>query len=153
MDAKVLQDWTTVRGASTVVTITQNESDWLDVSQYQDVTFFLLVREVASGGAVAPLLKYQTAPLKDERLFTAMASIPLLAASLAAPNVTAVLTSTFTTNTAVGLGAWLRWQIVPNGPSSTWDVTFRIVVALNRVMTFPPLSDADAHILELGGDV
>lgn len=149
METKILQDWTTIRGDSTVTSITQSASDWLDVSQYQDVTFFLLVREATGGGGFAPSVRYQTAPLKDERLFTTMTS----GTGGAGVTVTSVLTSTFVTNTAVALGAWLRWQVVPTGATSTWDITFRVVVALNRIMTFAPLSDAGVHILELGGNI
>jgi hypothetical protein len=37
MYALCLQDWTTLRGASTVATLTQPEPDWLDLTAYQDV--------------------------------------------------------------------------------------------------------------------
>jgi hypothetical protein len=42
MDSFILQDRTTVRG-STGVTITQGEHEWLDLSPYEDVVFWLLV--------------------------------------------------------------------------------------------------------------
>jgi hypothetical protein len=48
MDAFVLEDWVTVRGA-TSVTITQGESSWLELGPYEDVVFWLLVSEVSGG--------------------------------------------------------------------------------------------------------
>jgi hypothetical protein len=43
MHAFILQDWTTIRGG--VTTVTQSEPDWLDLTPYQDIVFWIDVRE------------------------------------------------------------------------------------------------------------
>ncbi len=54
MHALVLQDWTTIRGSSTN-TVTQGADQWLDMTAFQDVQFWLDVREVTLGGATESL--------------------------------------------------------------------------------------------------
>src|SRR5215469_918398 len=71
MYSVVLQDWVTIRGGSTVTSITQGENGWVGTAAYEDIVFWLDVREVtASAGTIT--MNYQTAPLKDESLFTNM---------------------------------------------------------------------------------
>jgi hypothetical protein len=62
MHTFILQDWTTIRGSVTGATVIQQETEWLDLGPYQDVVFWVDVRE-ASGN---PVLTLQTAPFKDE---------------------------------------------------------------------------------------
>ena len=45
MHSYILQDWITIRGAAGVTTVTQSESGWLDLSPYQDLTFWIDTRE------------------------------------------------------------------------------------------------------------
>jgi hypothetical protein len=139
MKSMVLQDWLTIRGNSTVTSVTQTESQWIDVSQYQDATFWLIFRELNLGGGMVPslTLNFQTAPEKDERLFASMSSLSLASLSVSAVTTVAVISSRFLTNTSIALGAWLRWNLTSSGASGTWDVTFRLDVALNGAMVFP----------------
>src|SRR5579883_1858565 len=48
MRSYLLQDWTTIRGASTLSTVTQQETDWLDLAPFQDVAFWIDVKEVTN---------------------------------------------------------------------------------------------------------
>lgn len=148
---RVLQDWTTIRGASSIAGINQGESEWLDTSQYQDVTFWLLLRDVTLGGGTALNLIYQTAPIKDDRLFVSLGSVSLASASLSVPTTTAIITTRFTSNTTVGLAAWLRWRLVPTGATSSWDATFRVIAAFNQTMSFPPRTDEQLRLGNPGG--
>ena len=122
MDAFVLQDWVTVRGAAST-TVTQSEHEWLDLAPYEDVVFWLQVSNVTS----TPTLLYQTSPNKDESFFAAQTSgmtgtgIALTAAS------TAVVTPVLAWNATYPLARWVRWQLIP--PSAAFDVTMRILVA------------------------
>jgi hypothetical protein len=111
----VLQDWTTIRGA--VATVTQTEVGWLDLTPFQDVVFWVDVRESTN----TPSLWLQTAPSKDEALFTAIVA--------AQPMATAVsVLSALMASATVPLGRFVRWQIAGTG---TWDATFRIYVTAN----------------------
>jgi len=125
MRSFILQDWNTIRGA--VTTITQQETDWVDLGPFQDVTFWTDVREVT--GTVTLLL--QTAPSLDDSLFTAMITGTTLAAAGAA-----IVQAVFMVSAAVPVARYVRWQLagVP-----TWDATLRILGAANA----PGLSPND----------
>lgn len=127
MHSFILQNWTTIRaGGSGTVVITQQETDWLDLAPYQDVVFWIDVKEVT--GSPTPTLYLQTSPTRDDTFFQTMVTqgtstgIPLAAA--AAPTVV----SAFMLTAAVPLARLLRWQISGSAP---WDATFRIAVAAN----------------------
>lgn len=120
-----LTPWTTIRGASGT-TITQGESQWLDLFGFEDIVTWLQCNEVTTGGAANVTLAYQTAPTKDELLFTPAASVSLAAAT--GPVITKVIMST-TANAP--LARWLRWQLSASGSTSTFDATFRIWIAAN----------------------
>lgn len=119
-----LQDFVTIRGATSVTSITQSEAQWLDLQAFQDLVFWLDVKELTSGGATTFTVAYQTAPTKDDSLFVNMASVTI-AAGVA---VTSVLKDTATNP----LARYVRWQLAVTGsPTSAWDATFRIWVAGN----------------------
>lgn len=127
----VLQDWITIRGAQTITSVIQSEQDWLGFSAYQDIVFWLDVRELTLGGYGSLSMNYETAPTKDDVLFTNMVSAVSMSAG-ATPTVTKVLLSQ---NPTVPLARWVRWRISASGgsPSGAWDVTFRILCAANAV--------------------
>jgi hypothetical protein len=121
MHAFILQEWTTIRGAANT-NVTQSEDQWLDLSPYQDVFFYLDCREFT--GAIAPALSYQTSPTKDEALFQTM-----IGPNNFVVGVAAVTKSILSTNPAVPLARYARWFIT--GPANAWDATFRVLVAAN----------------------
>jgi len=69
MHAFILQDWNTIRGASTIATVIQSEDNWLDLTPYQDVMFWVDCRAF-TGTTVQ--IQFQTSPTKDDSLFTAL---------------------------------------------------------------------------------
>jgi|HubBroStandDraft_1064217.scaffolds.fasta_scaffold03873_7 hypothetical protein len=124
MHAYILQDWTTIRGASTVLTLTQEEEGWLDLSPYQDVIFWIS----ATSSTNTPTITFQTSPSKDDALFMALApgyTIPTTGVPGGGPMVVAALMST----ALVPIARWLRWQLTAT--SGTWDATFRVLIAAN----------------------
>jgi hypothetical protein len=121
MDAFVLQDWVTIRGAANT-TVTQGENEWLDLSPYEDVVFWLQVSEVTG----VPTLLYQTSPNKDESFFAAQtAGMTGTGVALAASS-TSVVTPVFAWNALFPLARYVRWQVIP--ASTAFDVTMRILV-------------------------
>jgi hypothetical protein len=121
-----LQDWTTVRGSSAVLSFVSGENDWLDLGGFQDVVAWLEVKEFTpTSGTVLEIL-YDTSPTKDELLFANMLSPFAVAIGL---TVTPLLKDT----ASVPLARWLRWHIVQSGPAAAWDITFRVLVAANRI--------------------
>ena len=133
MHGFVLQDWITIRGASSIGTITQSESEWLSLDGYQDLVAWIDIRELtAPSNSTTISFNLQTAPLKDEYLFVNMEPTVLQAtAALTTPSIRTVILAISTT-WKVPLGKFVRWQLVPNVlPNSVWDATFRILLCAN----------------------
>jgi hypothetical protein len=120
MHTFILEDWLSIGGPGSD-TMTQEEAHWLDLEPFQDVVFFVECREPATAG---PTLTLQTAPAKDESLFTAIAASVTLNASAAPQLVNAVMTSA-----TVPLARYVRWQVA--GPAGGWNATFRVLVVAN----------------------
>ncbi len=127
MRAFVLQDWVTIRGASTVTSVIQNEANYAQLDAYQDVVFWLQTPEVTTGlGTVT--MNYETAPIKDESLFTAMSNSSLaLTSGSMAPSIQPVRLGD-----AKPIAKWVRWHLTASGTSVAWDVTFRLLLVANQ---------------------
>jgi hypothetical protein len=126
----VLQDWVSLKGSGTTNIVVQGADQWLDMTPYQDIQFWLDVRQLTLTGGTTPALNmsFETAPAKDDALFTSMvAQFAMVAGS--GPSVYQALL----TNAAVPIARWLRWRLIPVGspPPSAFDVTFRIVLSAN----------------------
>lgn len=130
----VLADWTTVSGTSTTTTVTQSEDDYLDLSAFQDFQAWVEVDSIVAGGAPAPTLLLETAPLKEDVLFIALAtgwrqaSVALAPGVLSTKNVLNAATAK-----QIPLARWLRWRVDMSSAASTWSVTFRVHVAAHSV--------------------
>jgi hypothetical protein len=123
MYSYILQDWVTLRGSSTVTVLGQGESEWLDLTGGEDIVIWLDVKEVSPTSGVVTF-SYQTAPTKDADLFQGMVT----SQSITVPGITA--TVVLKDSAAVPLAKWLRWQVQVTS-ASAWDVTFRILCAVN----------------------
>jgi hypothetical protein len=122
MHTFVLCDWNTVRGSNN--TVTQSESEWLDLTQYEDLTFWIDVKEV-TGAAVT--LNIQTSPTKDESLFTNISSNATLAAGIINPsNATG---KCLMSSASIPVARYVRWQLT--SANEPFDATFRIFVSAN----------------------
>jgi len=126
MDTHLLQDWITIRGTSSVTTVTQLETDYLDASPYQDVMVYVHVQEFSGS---APTINVDTAPLKDESLFSPMFSQNVSVAG----NGLLVWKVTLSSRPSVPVARWVRWRATATS-GSAWDMTFRIIVAGNSLM-------------------
>jgi hypothetical protein len=139
MHCFLFQDWLTLRGSSTAApaSVTQSEPAWLDLSPYQNVVAWLDVREVTPpSGAASLYIDFQTAPAKDESYFSSLIN-PLGAATsgiaLAVASSPTVQRFLQDGGAYTPLAKWLRWKVSTNTvtPSQTWDVTFRIWLAVS----------------------
>ena len=118
MRAFTLQDWITIRSGTSNGVINQPESGWLDLSDYEDVVFWLDVKEILTG---TPTMLYQTSPTADESLFMPLAAaVPMSTLSVA-------VTKALVANATTPLARYVRWQMTGPGPTP-WDATFRILV-------------------------
>ena len=117
MDALLLQNWTTLMLTSTV-SVTQGASGWLDVGDYEDITFYLDLRE-KSGGNIT--FYYETSPIRQDSAFTTM--IPGFLATVGT-RVDQVLAS----YANVPPAKLVRWRVSPDAGGS---LTFRIWLAGN----------------------
>jgi hypothetical protein len=134
----LFQDWLTLRGAgaSAAGSITQSEPAWLDLSPYQDVVAWLQVPEVTAPTGTASLyIDFQTGPAKDESYFMSLlnalgnATSGLALAASSSPTVLRFMHD----GAYTPLSKWLRWKVSTNNvaPTQTWDVTFRIWLAVS----------------------
>lgn len=135
MRAFVLQDWVTIRGATAVTSVIQNEASYAQLDAYQDVVFWLQVAEVTVPGTGTLTMNYETAPIKDESLFTAMTTVGITTTTMTPPKVSSVILSQ---NPSVPLSRWVRWHLTTASASAAWDVTFRVLLVANQQFTFLP---------------
>jgi hypothetical protein len=118
MEGLLLQDWVTIRSNGDLSAwVTQGADRWIDLEDYEDLVFYLDVREV-SGGAVQ--MSYQTSPTKLETSFLTMMPAFTLAAGVRVDRA-------FFATAAVPAARYVRWKLT--GPVGTWDATFRIWLA------------------------
>lgn len=138
----VLQDWITIRGnipASGSVDIIQGESTWMGFSSFQDIVFWLDIREASFPGHTPFNLtfNFDTSPSKDSNLFTTIASVGALTSLTPGVQLSGgtLPRSILAANPSVPLATWVRWRVTPGGSSGdTWDATFRVLCAANRVV-------------------
>ncbi len=132
MRAATMQDWITIKGQSTTTSVTQSDSDYLDLGPFQDATLWVDIREATSGGG-AFNLNFEHAPIRDEALFSAQGG---LFATVVACNPGVSFTPIVLDNLRVAqqpIARWMRWRITNNGASSAWSVTFRVLVAAHSL--------------------
>jgi hypothetical protein len=135
MRAFVLQDWVTIRGASTVTSIVQNENNYLTLDAYQDAFFWLQVSELTNGSTATVMLNIETSPLKDETLFYPTQGLALTTTYMSPPKIIGVTLYGIQSGTSITtppIARFVRWHITQTGNAATWDVTFRILVSANQ---------------------
>lgn len=126
----ILQDWITIRGSQSGVSIIQSEADWMSFQPYSDIVMWLDTKAVTLAGLTSLTLAYETAPARDESLFTAMVSAVTLTAATT-PLITKVLLSQ---NPTVPLSRFVRWRLIPTGtPTGEYGACFRIFASANAV--------------------
>jgi len=125
MRTYILQDTITVRGKGST-TVTQSETDWLDLEPHEDAILWLDVQETTPGAGGTLTLSVQTSPTKDEAFFNAATIYTVNIAGLSGVQTPQkVLLSAATTS----LARYLRWQLT--SASDPFDATFRLVVSVN----------------------
>ena len=129
MENFVFQDWTVARGTGTTPYV-QEAKDWLGLSSYQDVVFYLDIRSIQLSPSTGLSWNFQTAPTKDEKLFQTMTTLQIGGVP-GNVRVLPVIASAAGANPP--LATWVRWQIVPNNLTTSWSTAFRVLVAANRV--------------------
>jgi hypothetical protein len=135
MKHDIMQTWTTVGGNQTVTSVTQDEEQIVDTTDYTDVAAWLDVRAVNNTGNPYNLfLGLETAPVKEEAFFTqAVPNLPLIPAS-----TPVVLRTLNGADFFAPLSKWLRWRVYTPSPSGSWSATFRIRLAKSRTAFFKP---------------
>jgi hypothetical protein len=111
-----MQDWVTVRGAAAATIVLQPETDYLDISAFQDFASYVEVSEIVAAATV----KLQTAPLKEEGYFTDLVTVPATGVTRDVVRYSAVTTPP---------ARWLRWKC--SSGSASWSITFRIHLNAN----------------------
>jgi hypothetical protein len=144
MQSILLQPWTTVQGASTLTSVTQDGAGWVDVSSFADAVFQIDVAEVTGSSSGVVQLALQSSPTRDEAYFGPV----LLPVTLAATTTPIVVKTLRIPNPGVGgmgggpaptfpMARYLRWQLTADS-STTWGATFRIRAQLSKQSFFTP---------------
>ena len=103
-----------MRGQNDTVTVTQGSSGYVDLDAFEDLAFFLDVREVSG---TPPKMAYETAPTRQDAMFRTM--IPVFPAAVGQR-----VDRVFTATAAVPPARYVRWKLQPGG--APWDITFRL---------------------------
>ena len=124
MIGTLLQDWVTIRGDSgagspRVTSIAQSAESWLDLGDFEDLVFFLDVREFTNASLK---LGYETSPIKQDGSFLPMVGPFLIAAGQRVDRA-------FSSMCAVPPARYVRWRLSGPSASGVFDVTFRVWVA------------------------
>ena len=123
MQGYLLQDWVTIRGASSLTQVKQGADEWLDLGDYEDVAITLDVRNVTNAA-----IFYETSPAKQDASFLAMVS------RSTATGIATLATGQFVDRCYASLASvppaqFLRWRLAQVTASTAWEATFRIWVA------------------------
>jgi hypothetical protein len=118
MDSFCLQTWTTITGGAGITTITQGANSWLDLQQYDDLVFFVDVKEADSNIQ----LQYQTAPVANESAFLTMNQPSNIAAGVGVISILGIWAP-------IPLARYVRWRLYNSTAPQGWGITFRIWLA------------------------
>ena len=122
----VLQDWTTQHAdAGTnalVVSVLQGEHGYLDTSEFDDIVFYLDVRELTTTGTLS--IAYETSISRDSASFVAM--VPAVSLAVA---TTPVVTRVLAAYSPIPPARYVRWHLTTNQITGVWDACFRITYA------------------------
>ncbi len=119
--AILLQDWVTIRGNATTTTVTQQETDYVDLAAYQDVVVWFECSDAANG----PRFEIQTSPTKDDSLFVVVDTSAAFAAAVGV--TTKILRYSAVT---CPLARFLRWKVVSSSFAGS-VCSFRIWLSAN----------------------
>ena len=118
VETLLLQDWVTIDGNIGVASVTQGADAWLDIADHEDLIFYLDVKQLTN----APLMNYETAPVREDRSF-----LPVITPFTLATGVRAdpALFAYALTPPA----RHVRWRVTSTNTSLSWNVTFRVWLA------------------------
>jgi hypothetical protein len=132
MQSHVLQKWITIRGDQTVTSVIQDSEEWLDLSEYSDLTAWVDVRSATTpSGSLT--LTVESAPYRDELLFQSVGPAVTVGVTTSPKTV-----KSLKSKATASLAKWVRWKISVQGMSGTWDTTFRVRLAASRTAHFSP---------------
>jgi hypothetical protein len=124
MHCILLQDWTTLTGASGGPTVvTQTPDGWFDAAKHQDMVAWI---QVSKGSASTGLLglNLATSPTRDIAFLSGLGGVD---ATVTAVTVKKQLNAP----TYLPIARWIFWSIAVGSSMANWDVTFRIFLAVN----------------------
>jgi hypothetical protein len=151
MRTKTLQDWVTVQGnaGQDVLSITQEQGGWFDVSSFAAATFWIDVTQATNSSGSPVTLSLQTSPTLDESYFT-----PAVPTVTLAMSPTPITVQTVRAPGLAPLARYLRWKVSSGTvlAGGTWVATFRIRVAMSLESFFVP-TDLSGCVLWLRGDL
>lgn len=134
MDAVLLQNWTTVGGGTSSIIVAQDPSSYLDTTDVINLALWVQSSAVVAGGGGVRLF-LQTAPVREDGVFTVMANVGL-------DLTVQVVPVPFAT---IACANWLRWALANPTATASWSATFRVFASISRPVAL------DAPTLEYDG--
>ncbi len=129
---RLLTNWVTVRGASTVRSVIQDSDEWIDAGSFADMTFYVDVSEITPPTSGLLLLYLETSATMDDTGFLAACGPIPLSATISTPIIVKSASGG-----VVPLARFVRWRVYST-TASAWDVTMRIRGVGNRATYFAP---------------
>lgn len=123
--AFLMQRWITIRASSPVITVVQQESDWLDLSTYADAAFWVEVANVSPAGGGTISLEIESSPTLDAINFGPVAPPLLLSRASNGTDVVPQIVRCVRTRSTKPLARYTRWRL-RSSTSGTWEATIRI---------------------------
>lgn len=121
----VMQDWVTVRGNTSATSFVQNESAWLRLDGFRDLTAWVHATHMSPTSIAT--VNLDTSPTDDPSLFQTLLSFEIGSGGV-------YVATSRANQVTVPLANVLRWSVVRKTSSSDWAVTFRVIVSLNPVV-------------------
>jgi hypothetical protein len=125
MRCLVLQDWTTVSSSvGTATPISQSPDAWFDAGGFQDiVAWFQCTHAITSSGGLN--LGLASSPTREsDYLFQGFALVD-------PTNIGVQVSVVLNKSPNPPIARWIKWFVGPTYTSATWEVTFRIFLAVN----------------------
>ena len=123
MDGWLLEDYITISGkpGAGVYSIAQSSHKYMDVGDYEDLVFYLDVRNYSGGGGTLSVA-YETSPTREDSTFLAM----MAPVALSQPGL--VVTAAPFAIASTPAARFVRWRLFAPLATGAWEATFRILV-------------------------
>lgn len=125
-------------GSSSSIVVAQDPCRYLDTTEVINLVLWVQSSSVVAGGGGVRLF-LQTAPVREDGVFTVMANVGL-------DLTVQVVSVPFAT---IACANWLRWALANPTATGNWSATFRIFASISRPVSSEVANLDSAYVREL----